>query len=216
MSMRPLCASIADMEQRHTLHIIDCSSRMRAELARTGFAMGHHCEIYGSLDELLAGPPDAGTILIGSDAAADAVAKMAARGRWLPVVAFDRNPAPERVVAAMRAGVLDFLALPLDSAALAASLQRIEQEVAAHGAARRRALAAWQRMSDLSPREREVLEWLARGCSNKVIARELTISPRTVEIHRANMMTKLGARHAAEAIRLRLEAEPAVRMRLVG
>ena len=60
-------------------------------------------------------------------------------------------------------------------------------------------------MADLSPREREVLDWLTRGCSNKVIARELTISPRTVEIHRANMMSKLGARHSAEAIRLRLE-----------
>jgi DNA-binding CsgD family transcriptional regulator len=51
-----------------------------------------------------------------------------------------------------------------------------------------------------------VLEWLAEGCSNKAIARALGISPRTVEIHRANMMTKLGAHHAAGAVRLRIEA----------
>ena len=56
----------------------------------------------------------------------------------------------------------------------------------------------------LTRREREVLEWLSEGCSNKAIARELEISPRTVEIHRANMMDKLGATHAAEAVRLRL------------
>jgi len=54
---------------------------------------------------------------------------------------------------------------------------------------------------------------LAEGSSNKAIARELDISPRTVEIHRANMMTKLGARHAAEAVRLKLEAKLEPRLR---
>ncbi|WBY16251.1 helix-turn-helix transcriptional regulator [Erythrobacteraceae bacterium WH01K] len=52
-----------------------------------------------------------------------------------------------------------------------------------------------------------MLDWLSEGSSNKAIARQLCISPRTVEIHRANMMHKLGARHAAEAVRLRLEAQ---------
>ena len=51
-----------------------------------------------------------------------------------------------------------------------------------------------------------MLDWLSEGCSNKAIARNLEISPRTVEIHRANMMDKLGANHAAEAVRLRIEA----------
>ncbi|WP_232366704.1 response regulator transcription factor [Alteripontixanthobacter muriae] len=63
------------------------------------------------------------------------------------------------------------------------------------------------RLSALSGHEREVLDWLSRGSSNKNIARELDISPRTVEIHRANMMSKLGANHAADAVRLRLEAQ---------
>jgi FixJ family two-component response regulator len=74
-------------------------------------------------------------------------------------------------------------------------------------------IEARDRISTLSTREREVLDWLAEGSSNKAIARELDISPRTVEIHRANMMNKLGARHAAEAVRLRLEAklEPKLR-----
>ena len=58
-----------------------------------------------------------------------------------------------------------------------------------------------------------MLEGLVNGQSNKVVAYDLGISPRTVEIHRANMMTKLGARHAAEAVRLKMEAklEPKLR-----
>ena len=76
----------------------------------------------------------------------------------------------------------------------------------AYAAARRRMIEARGRIENLSAREREVLDWLAQGSSNKTIARELDISPRTVEIHRANMMSKLGASHAAEAVRLRIEA----------
>jgi FixJ family two-component response regulator len=72
---------------------------------------------------------------------------------------------------------------------------------------RRRTIEARQRIATLSGREREVLEYMVAGRTNKLIARELEISPRTVEIHRANMMSKLGARQSAEAVRLRLEAQ---------
>jgi DNA-binding CsgD family transcriptional regulator len=55
-------------------------------------------------------------------------------------------------------------------------------------------------------REREVLDLVSEGCSNKEIARQLEISPRTVEIHRMKMMGKLGIRRTSEAVRLRIEA----------
>ena len=82
----------------------------------------------------------------------------------------------------------------------------VHTDAGRHAEARRRLIDARRRIDQLSKREREVLDWLSEGCSNKAIARELEISPRTVEIHRANMMDKLGAGHAAEAVRLRLEA----------
>ena len=62
------------------------------------------------------------------------------------------------------------------------------------------------RVASLSPRCRDVLEGLLAGRSNKVIAHELGISPRTVEIHRAHLMRKLGARHVVDAIRITFEA----------
>lgn len=137
-------------------------------------------------------------------------------GIWLPLIAADTDPRPGRIVEAIKAGALDYLPLPLETERFERCLTRIEKEAEMFGEARRRMIEARNRIASLSVREREVLEWLAEGSSNKVIARELDISPRTVEIHRANMMHKLGARHAAEAVRLKLESrlEPQIDLQI--
>ncbi|QUL38210.1 response regulator transcription factor [Erythrobacter sp. JK5] len=198
------------MSRKATLHFIDSSSRQRAELARVGFALGHHAEVYGDLSELSVHPPREGIIVARDTVEQGGVATILERlsrlGIWLPLIAVDIQPRPTRIVEAIKAGALDYLSLPLDPERFGRCLTRIAKEAELFGQARRRMIEARDRISSLSQREREVLDWLAQGSSNKVIARELEISPRTVEIHRANMMTKLGARHAAEAVRLKLEA----------
>lgn len=209
--------------QRVSLHFIEPESRLRAEQARMAMAMGHHAEVYANVAELLEHPPRSG-IIIARDAPdlpcephAEAGCRVEAllerleqAGIWLPLIAASESPSISRVVEAMKGGVLDYLALPLDEQRLAAALARVAREAAAHAEARRRMIEARDRIARLSQREREVLDWLANGSSNKAIARALAISPRTVEIHRANMMDKLGAKHSAEAVRLRLEAELAL------
>ncbi len=204
-------AQFRSMEQQLIIRFVEPSSRVRAELARSAFALGHHAEVYADLDELTDHMPETGVLVVRDDPLAGGVAAVLARlaehGHWLPLIATDTTPNPHRIVAAMKAGALDYLPLPLDARRFAASLEQIASDMAHHGHARRRMVEARSRIAGLSTREREVLHWLAEGSSNKTIARELDISPRTVEIHRANMMAKLGAKHAAEAVRLRIEAD---------
>ena len=199
------------MKTRLILHCVDTDVRVRAELARAIFSLGHHAEVYGSIAEMCQRPPRDGLLLVRDDpkdggflAASEL---MSSNEVWLPAIATDHSPSTRRIVAAMKAGAIDYLPLPVDEGRLASTLTRIGDEVKRETVLRRRRAEARGRIAQLSGREREVLDWLSDGSSNKAIALHLGISPRTVEIHRANMMQKLGARHAAEAVRLRMEAQ---------
>lgn len=198
------------MEQRLVLHCVDHDSRTRAELARAVFGLGCHAEVYSSPEELLDHHPRDGIVLARDNPQLGGIAPfieaLAEIGIWLPVIATDSQPTTARIVAAMKAGSLDYLPLPVEVGRLAAMLERIGEEAERRSEARQRMIEARNRIATLSNREREVLEWLAGGSSNKTIARQLDISPRTVEIHRANMMSKLGAKHPADAVRLSFEA----------
>lgn len=195
------------------VHIVALSSVERAEIARACYALGYHAEIYGNYQELLAAQPYRGVALAQDIADRGGIwaliEGMAAHGFWLPVIATAVTaapPDPRRVVEAVRSGALDYLPLPLEPERLSAALDVAVAEGQTMGRAQRQTVEARAKLATLTAREHEVLDLLVAGSSNKTIARELEISPRTVEIHRANMMTKLDAHHAADAVRLRLEA----------
>ncbi len=198
------------MAKRSIIHIVDVDPRNRAQYARAVFEMGHHAEVYDDVFELTSHMPRKGIVLARDDQSTGGIAglmdAMAEKGAWLPIIAMADRPCIDHVVSAMRAGAFDYLPQPLHPPALELAIERVARKAATQVEIRKRSLDARTRISMLSNREREVLDRLAQGCSNKAIARDLDISPRTVEIHRGNMMEKLGARHAAEAVRLRLEA----------
>jgi len=109
-------------------------------------------------------------------------------------------------VRAMKAGALDFIEKPFSTPTILASVETALSRIEAEDQHDPAALAAQAKLDLLSPREREVLEGLLAGLPNKTIAYDLAISPRTVEIHRARVMDKMGARSLSELIRLALAA----------
>jgi two-component system response regulator FixJ len=109
-------------------------------------------------------------------------------------------------VRAMKVGAVDFIEKPFSADAILASIDAALARLAASGEGESQAAAAAARISLLSPREREVLQGLLAGLPNKSIAYDLAISPRTVEIHRARVMDKMGARSLSELIRMSLAA----------
>jgi two-component system, LuxR family, response regulator FixJ len=128
-------------------------------------------------------------------------------GVSLPVIIMTGHGDVPLSVKAMKAGAIDFIEKPFEKDVLLAALEQGFGTLRRVGAGRERANDAVVRLQVLTPREKEVLEGLAEGFPNKTIAYDLGISPRTVEIHRANLMTKLGVRSLSEALRLAFAAQ---------
>ncbi len=197
--------------KRVTLHIVYNNSEHRMRLARLAFAAGHHAEIYDDVDELVAQSSRGGVVLMHDQmpgqTVATLMAALARAGDWRPVIAFGDGTNVSAVVQAMRAGANDYLDRPDAIAPLNDAIVRALHAAEKLGRIHARRSEARQRMALLTAREREVLERIAAGCSNKIIARDLGLSPRTIEIHRMKMMGKLSARQSTEAVRIWIEAE---------
>lgn len=132
--------------------------------------------------------------------------ELAGRGVDWPIVVMTGHGEVPIAVRAMKLGAVDFLEKPFDETALLEGLERgfgMLKDRGERGRARREAK---ERIELLTTREREVLAGLMRGLSNKLIARDLGISLRTVEMHRANMMSRLQVRSLAEALTLAVQA----------
>jgi len=136
----------------------------------------------------------------------DLVRKLKARQIHLPIVMITGHADVPMAVEAMRAGGVDFIEKPFDNEVLLQSIHAaldLQAERAGRGDERRRFEEV---LAGLSPRETDVLRGVIAGKMNKVIARDLGISPRTVEVYRANVMSKTHARGLSELARIALLA----------
>jgi two-component system, LuxR family, response regulator FixJ len=131
---------------------------------------------------------------------------LAERSLRFPTIVITGHGDVALAVRAMKAGVLDFIEKPFSSQAILDSVATALSQLLAADKRDPAAIAATAKLDLLSPREREVLEGLLAGLPNKSIAYDLAISPRTVEVHRARVMDKMGARNLSELIRFALAA----------
>jgi two-component system response regulator FixJ len=106
----------------------------------------------------------------------------------------------------MKAGAVDFIEKPFGEQAILDSVRHAQTRFAAQRASAQAGVTAREKLTTLTPREREVFDEMVRGKQNKMIAYDLNISPRTVEVHRARVLEKLEARSLSELVRLALTA----------
>ena len=127
------------------------------------------------------------------------------KARFVPVVLTGQGNVG-LAVQAMKAGALDFLEKPYEADVLMQVIDNAFARLEENSHETARLSAAEAKIAKLSPRETDVLKGLIEGRSNKIIAYELDISPRTVEIYRANLMEKLEVRSLSEALRIAFAA----------
>ena len=128
------------------------------------------------------------------------------RGSHLPVIVITGHGDVPLAVKAMKAGAVEFLEKPYDDRTLLDSLRLALSQAGNQSEDEQTAAGVREKLATLTPREREVFDLVVVGKLNKVIAYELSISPRTVEIHRGRLMHKMDARNLADLVRMGLAA----------
>lgn len=131
------------------------------------------------------------------------------RGCPMPVIVITGHADVALAVEAMKAGAYDFIEKPFESAVMLRNIRNCMEESLARGAKKTQNALIRHRIEKLTEREHEVFTWLVQGKSNKEIALILNISPRTVEVHRANIMVKLDAENLVDLLHMNmLAADP--------
>jgi two-component system response regulator FixJ len=193
-----------------TIYIIDGDSQVNVYPDRVFKPAGFATILYDTATAFINDGPHSGSgcilLDIGQPMTEDEIETIIKRLRtMLPIIVMTGCAAVHTAVRAMKAGAVDFIVKPPDDALLLAA---VKQALARRRHPTSRELAdAAQRVGSLTARERQVLEGLRLGETTRTIAANLGLSARTVGVHRARMMKRLGVRHYTEAIRLLVLAE---------
>ncbi len=200
------------MTDKPPIHVIDDDPAMRDSLVFLLEANGYEVEAHESalvfLDHAI--KPDVECVV--SDIrmpgmnGLELVSRLKADGIACPVVLITGHGDVSLAVEAMKAGAVDFIEKPFDDEVLLTAIRAALKARLSPGSDEAARLEAEARLASLTPRERDVFVGLVAGKINKVIAYDLGISARTVEVYRANVMVKTGARSMAELIRIALAA----------
>jgi two-component system response regulator FixJ len=194
------------------IYVVDDDEAVRDSLFALLEANGYTSRTFSSAQEFLAAAPTlrpgcliADIRMPGMDGL-EMQQRLVERSLPFPLIVVTGHGDVPLAVRAMKAGAIDFIEKPFAADAILASAESALGRLSEPREPDALAARAAARLEALSPREREVLEGLLAGLPNKSIAYDLGISPRTVEIHRARVMEKMGARSLSELVRLGLAA----------
>jgi two-component system, LuxR family, response regulator FixJ len=193
-----------------TVHIIDDDDAVRDSLAFLLSAAGIRAETHDSAVAFLDSHLHADVSCIVTDIRMPEISGLELLKRVkevnpaLPIIVITGHGDVPMAVEAMKLGAADFLEKPFDDEALLAAIRAALDRSREQEREEERIVELKARLASLSTREREVLEGLVAGLPNKTIAYDLGISPRTVEVYRANVMTKMRATTLSELVRMAL------------
>lgn len=200
-------------EPAATIYIVDDDEGVRNSLRFLLKSVGHVCQTLASAHEFLETyqPKQPGCLILDvrmpGMSGLELQQQLNLRGAIIPVIFITGHGDVPMAVEAMQHGASDFLQKPFRDQDLLDRIQRALERDARNRAALTEHERIRASFDSLTPREREVLALMTRGKSNKVMAAELGVSQRTVEIHRARVMDKTGAASLAQLVRMTIDLE---------
>ena len=200
------------MARRGKVYVIDDDEGMRDSLDFLLGAADFHVTLFESAQHFLDALPDASFGCVVSDVrmpgidGIEMLKRLKASRSTFPVVIMTGHGDVPLAVEAMKLGAVDFLEKPFEDDRLIGMIDVALKQAESGAQTEAVTVEIAARIASLSPRERQVMEGLIAGLSNKLIAREYDISPRTIEVYRANVMTKMQAGSLSELVRLAMRA----------
>jgi two-component system response regulator FixJ len=202
------------MQDSFVVHIVDDDDAVRQSLAFLLSTAGIPVRVYDSatsfLDSLAS--LQAGCLItdvrMPDLTGIELLHRLKAKSINLPVIVITGHGDIPLAVEAMKSGAIDFIEKPFAEEAILRAVRAAEESAKKCGRRSEDGGALAARIASLSERERQVLDGLVAGNANKTIAYDLGISPRTVEVYRANVMTKMQAKNLSELIRMTLAVRP--------
>ncbi|MDE0879937.1 MAG: response regulator [Sphingomonas bacterium] len=195
-----------------TVHIVDDDEAIRQSVGFMLRKAGHNVEAYSSGVQFLkaATRETRGCVLLDVRMpeidGLEVQARLAEQGIMLPVIMLTGHGDVTLAVRAVKAGAIEFLEKPFERTALLAAIDEALCQAGRNDRGQLAAAEASVRLAALTPRERDVLDGMVLGRPNKLIAFDLSIATRTVEVHRANLMEKLSARSLSDVLRIAFAA----------
>jgi two-component system, LuxR family, response regulator FixJ len=202
------------MSDSFVVHIVDDDEAVRQSLAFLLSTAGVPVRVYDSATSFLDALPSLQSGCLITDVrmpdmtGIELLQRLKAKSIDLPVIVITGHGDIPLAVEAMKSGAIDFIEKPFAEEAILRAVDAAQRTLEKRGRQSEEEAAVAARLKSLSERERQVLDGLVAGNANKTIAHDLGISPRTVEVYRANLMTKMQAKSLSDLIRMTLTAPP--------